>query len=239
MKFLGWLLIFMIPINLACGESLVVDPAIGEKKIYKRWEIYREGKELEKKYMLEEAILKYQESIGSEYLNNDRDAAIGRDGIIRIRIKQGEYEEALKELQWFFKIAEDKFLDKKNEIEALIQYRDLKNSQAIYRRIDYLKKKHRRHLPPKKFQSGVTDYVASQIFRLYDHIGDVGGGAEFAKGFVEMCAAGKSCKGEWVKKAWTPQDRYFQIYQAFVDDRRDGTKGRASQVIAQSDYFPW
>ena len=138
------------------------------KKIIKRIDIERQAEALEKRGQFSSAIDKYQEAMAPSLLNEKADAAAAHDGISRIYQKNGQFELALKEFQWFMGInANSKdWIDRKLELEALVKARDTHSPQPVLNHIVYLKDKYNAFLPPKKFMAGMTDPISSAIIRL-------------------------------------------------------------------------
>ena len=224
-------------------------------KMLKSANIYDEGRSLEKQGDYEAAIRKFREAIQESYpsvpmaCGQYDSSGMARGGIERIYQKQGKFELALKELQWHLQRNPEKYLDEKLELEALIKARDTKSLQPVYEYIDYLKKKYKDQLPPNT--GAYSDMVASVIIRLYSHIGDMDGGIAFVEGFLKLCALGKTCSRGFKQYAYTVKNPYFQIKQAFEQDKKENFKGcldakpgdacmgRATKALIQSDYFPW
>lgn len=212
-------------------------------KILKSANIYDEGRSLEKQGDYDAAIRKFQEAVQESYpsipmaCGRYDSSGMARGGIERIYQKQGKFELALKELQWHLERNPEKYQDEKLELEALIKARDTKSTQPIYEHIEYLKKKYKDQLPPNA--GAYSDTIASVVIRLYDHIGDYDQGIKFVEEFLRMCASGKTCSPDFEKYAYTIQNPYFQVKQAFEADKKTSSKGRATQALMQSNYFPW
>ena len=214
------------------------------EKILKQTKIEQEARLLEKEGRYNEAIAKYREATNPELLNYDYEAGVAIGGIERIYQKQGEFDLALRELNWHLQRNPEKYLDEKLELEALIKARNTKSSQPVVEHIEYLKKKYKNQLPPKSC-GGMCDSVFSGIVRLYDHIGNCDAGIEFANSFLRFY------KKIGPGNPYQPGNQYFQIKQAFEEDKKEGFKGclnakpgdacmgRATKALIQSDYFPW
>ena len=228
--------------NSQAGMSPVPDDEHAGK-IIKQSEIEQEARWLEKQGRYKEAIAKYREATDPALLNYDYDAGVAIGGIERIYQKQGEFELALKELQWHLERNPEKYQDQKLELEALIKTRRANSPQPIYEHIEYLKRKYKNQLPPSE---GVPwEAVVVAIIRLYDYIADFEGGIDFVEGFLKYYAA----RGPG--NPYQPANPYFQVKQAFLQDKADGFKGcvgsppgqvcmgKAAKALIQSDYFPW
>ena len=217
----------------------------GIRKVLKRGNLEKQARLLEKQGLYKEAILKYKESIQDSLLNHEYEASTGHGGIMNIYVKQGKFEDALKELQWFittnYNPAAKPWLDQQLELESLIKSRDTKSAKPIYDHIQYLREKHKKYLPPK----GADVIMATPIIRLYDYIGDYDGGIAFVEGFIEFYAKRWRVKPENIGS----KNPYFQVKQAFEADKKEDRKscfgktgvcmGRATKAPIQSDYFPW
>jgi tetratricopeptide (TPR) repeat protein len=196
----------------------------GTRKIIRQTEIEREARHLEKQGRFDEAIAKYQEAMDPSLLNSERDKAGGMHGIIRIHQKEGKFDLALQELEWFSTYPNQLYIDTKPELEALIRARDTSSNEPIYAHIDDLKKRYKRALPPKGHES----FVTSEIIRHYDYVGDLDAGIAF----VEKILA--------YKKLYPKErDEYLKVKKALLEDKAQDTKGKATEVIVQSNYFSW
>ncbi|MBI4398910.1 MAG: tetratricopeptide repeat protein, partial [Candidatus Omnitrophica bacterium] len=159
------------------------------------------------------------------------------------------------------KSTHDNFTEEKLEYEALIKARDTGSWQPVYDFIDYLKKTHHNELPPNGYNLGSITPI-STILRLYDTIGDHDAGiayvdmildwtfevdkpefshinrnisSEEAEKYMKIkkLADGKPNK-EWRVYKWLRE--YLLVREAFEQDKREGTRGRATQALIQSDY---
>jgi len=213
------------------------------QKSIRMFELYKEGRQLEKQGLYEKAMIKYKAMIDPSLLNFDYDAGMGRGSIMNVYIKQGQFEQALQELQWFLERNPKKYEDGRLELLALIKSRDAYFPKPIYEYIDYLKGKYKNQLPPKV--GAYSDIIATIIIRLYDYIGDADQGIQFVDGFLRFYA--KRGPGN----PYQPANPYFQIKQAFEQDKAEGFKGcfdakpgdacmgRATKALIQSNYFSW
>lgn len=161
--------------------------------------------------------------------------------IIAVHQKQGEYEQALEELEYLREEhrAHEPYVDWRQEFIALIEARKTRSNQPVYNHILYLKEKYKNSLPPRHYWFGSTQYTDA-IIRLYDHIGDSTGGIAF----VDQILAYKKLRPK-------ARSEYLKVREAFAQDKKEGFKGcldakpgtvcmgRATQALIQSDYFPW
>ncbi len=116
----------------------------------------------------------------------------------------------------------EEYQDAKHELEALIKTKNTHSSQPIYDHIKYLESKHRLELPPWGY--GVHSVtITSPIIRLYDYIGDIDGGIAFVDKIINY-------KGLYPKT----RAEYLKIKEAFEEDKKQGTKGHATQVLDQT-----
>ena len=213
------------------------------KKIIIRSQIEHIAQDLEKKGLYEEAIAKYQEALDPSLINYEADKCMANGGIRNIHQKQGKLELAFQETQWFLSLNPNKseYLDKKAELDALIKTKETNSTEPIYQYIDYLKQKYHKQLPPHACDS----WASARIIYAYDYVGDYEAGVQFAEEALKY----------WKKigpgNPYQLGNPYFQVKQAFEQDRKDGFKGcldakpgevcmgRATQALIQSDYFPW
>ena len=225
------------------------------KKIFAQERLIKEGRDLVEQGRYEEAIAKYKEAAKPELLLHPYDEDGPNLMIAKALEFQSKYENALLVIDNILNKYpgrqgyDENWDGKKFELKALINARDAKSPEPIYKHIGYLKEKYKNQLPPS---AGIySDSVASAIIRLYDHIGDCDQGAEFVNGFLKRCFDGITCKGDERKLAYTPKHPFFSIHEAFEQDKKEGFKGcrdakpgetcmgRATKVLIQSDYFPW
>lgn len=195
------------------------------KKLFKRAELYEQGLALEKQGLYEAAIEKYIEAMHPSLLEQEQDKSMALGGIIQVLHKQGKFELALKELDWFRTSNPNLLYEiRKPELEALIKARDVGSAEPIYSHINHLKEKYQYDLPP----NGLQEVITSDVIRLYDYIGDLDEAIAFVNQVLRYKKLPKRGKSE-----------YEKINRVLEEDRKRGTKGRATQVLIQSDYFPW
>jgi len=202
------------------------------RKIFRRNEIEDEARRLFKKGFYDEAIQKYREAIQPSLLNNDHEQCYARGKILDIYRHQGKFELALEELQWFFKRnpTKEEYIEKKLLLGALLEAKNTHSSRPIADHIGFLRMQHKNELPPRMYGPRATLYTGRIIY-LYDYIGDTNGGIAFVNGVLSYFSKRKNV--EKIKA------EYLKVKQAFEEDKKQGTKGRATQALIQSDYFPW
>ncbi len=204
------------------------------RKIFERRRFIEEGNDLGEQGLYDEEVMKYQEAMKPELLLYDYDVNEPTLLIAKVLKLQGKYEEALNQIKHLKECPkpppnqlESPSCYDKLELNALIRARDAASSKPIYEHIRYLVEKYKDILPPKMC-IGWCDSIFSTIARLYDHIGDYNGGITFID---EILASPKL--SERAKK------EYSNVRRAFEEDKKQGTKGRATKALIQSDYFPW
>lgn len=250
------LIFTLVASNAYCDSSKsgqALEPDGHLRKIYAQFDLIRAGNQLMDQGLLDEAILKYEEAMEPEYLNYEYDKASPLGHICSVLKFQHKYEESLKRWQWFidFNPKGDGWVPQKRELEALLEAQKTGNTTKLYEHIKYLREKHQKWMPPKGYHTS-TAGVSSVIIQLYDHIGDQDAGIAFCDEMIEFCASGKSCRGNDSRKyAYSMKNPYFQIKQAFEQDKAESFKGcldakpddacmgRATKALIQSDYFPW
>ena len=212
------------------------------KKIMRRNDIQDEGYDLAKKGFYEEAILKYKQALDPSLINHDYEKGTAIGAIVRIYQRQGKFEEALKEYQWFLdayeksSFSKDKSgryanttIDKKLELEALIKARDKGSYQPVYDHIQYLRKKYEKYIPPQSLDAHSFGMIPiNDIIHIYDWIGDTDGGIKFADEVLSS-------------KFLYPNERkeFERVKAAFEEDKRTGQKGRLQKVIETSTIIGW
>lgn len=226
------------------------------KKIVEQERLLEEGRHLTEQGYYDEAIIKYHEAMSPELLLHDYDIESPIFLMSKAQKLQGKYEEALRNINEVLKkhpnVQEGNWHEQQLELEALIKARDTKSNQPIYDYIGYLRGKYKNQLPPKSCR-GMCDTIASTIIRLYDHIADFDGGIAFAESFL------KFYKKIGPGNPYQPANPYFQIKQAFEQEKKEGFKGcrdarprqteggqagepcmgRATKALIKSDYFAW
>ena len=217
------------------------------KKIWRRNQIENEARLLVKQERYEEAISKFREATNPSILNHDYEASTARGLIRDLLVLQGNFDQALSEFRYVINRNPNKedWIDEKMEIEALIKARDTGSKEPIYQHIRYLKEKYKKYLPPLGYRGDFSPIVTTPIIRLYDYIGDYGGGITFVDEILKYFASGKA--GDPNKKGKADY-AYQAVREAFEEEKREGFKGclgksscvgRATKALIQSDYFPW
>lgn len=211
------------------------------RKIVEQQELIEQGNRLVEQEQYDEAILKYKNAMNPELLLHDYDIGPPIYSMSKALKFQGKYEEALslldEELKKAPNIKDGSWHEAKREIEALIRARDSHSSKPIYEYIQFLRTKYKQDLPPNA--SGYSDVIAAKIILLYDQVGDMERGANFVKEFLKSCVDGITCLGDDRNLAYTPRYSYYPIYQAFLEDIKENSHGRATKALMQSDRFSW
>ena len=222
------------PLYVVAGEQAKLTPFSGDeetRRILKRCDIERNGYNLAKQGLYEEAIVKYQQAIEPSLLNHEYDKDTALWSIRDIHERQGKLDLALKEHDWFLKAnpTKDQYLDKDLELRALIKARDTKSNQPIYDHIKYLRNKYKKYIPPQsQGDSGFHTTPIDSIIHLYDWMGDADGGIKF----MEEIISSKTLYSNERKE-------YERVKAAFEEDKRTGEKGHLAKVIATSDIIGW
>jgi tetratricopeptide (TPR) repeat protein len=200
------------------------------RKIFARVQIEKEGARLVRQGLYGQAIEKYREALQPQYLNYDYDKSIALSEIIKIYQFQRKLDEAKATLDEYRTIAlpNDFYKRKKPEIDVMIQMRGTGSVQPIYSHIEYLQREYGKFLPPKSFHPGIAVTVISDTIRLYDYLGDYDAGISFIDGILAYARLNDKMREE-----------YLKVKQAFLKDKAEGAKGRATQALIKSDILPW
>lgn len=217
------------------------------RKIIIRTDLEREADRFAKQGLYEQALLKYQQALDPSLLNYDYDKGVALGSIRDIHERQGKYELALKEQQWFIDgynkspFANDKsgrymntVVDKKLELEALIKARETHTNKPVYDHIAFLRKKYSGQLPPKDF-NGYGPSVTNDIIHLYDYMKDSDGAISFLNGILDYLE--KHSNGGNADKMRIAD--YKEAKSAFEEDKRTGQKGHLQKAIENSDHIGW
>lgn len=199
------------------------------KRIIFQTSLEQSGQELLKEKRFEEAIVKFEAAAEIDKELYGSELGGGYAGIARVYEEQGKFELALERVTNLFKDRPKhrSFADWKMKLEALIQAKKEGTNQPIYNYIDFYRKKYKKDLSAKGYWVQSAFY-ASQIIQLYDRIGDAQGGISFIDRILSYPKLDKKTR-----------DEYSKVKQAFIDDKATGAKGHATNVLIQSDYFPW
>jgi len=211
------------------------------RKILKQNQLENEGRKLIKRGFYHEAIEKFRQADVPTLRVSGYQPTIAKGLIREVYWIQGKYDQALAELLPLLETnpKQESYIDEKQELEALISAHDKQATKPVYDYLDFFKRKYKKELPPKKYWFGSLG-IATTIIRLYDHIGDSTGGIAF----VDQILAYKKLRPK-------ARSEYLKVRESFEHDKKEGFKGcldakvgtgcmgRATQVLIQSDYFPW
>ncbi len=236
------------------------------QNIVKQHQIEQEGVWLVKNGQYDEAIVKFKEAMQPEYIKYENDKGMPTYYLIKVLILQEKYDEALKENQWYVNRnkTNNTAIIAAKEIEALRDYKKTGNPQIIRDYIPLLKAEYKQILPPIGYDSGIGPTQIATILRLCDTIGDQDAGLKFIDEVLNFLRDRKKNRGDaydvydrikTVEQATNcmkvdPKDNpdwhgckflraYLLVREAFEKDKAEGTKGRATKALIQSDYFPW
>ena len=202
------------------------------RQIYAQNHILREGDELARAGDYEGALTKFSEAMEVEYIlkPTDRSEPIFRK--VRTYRIMGRYADALHGLDEFMELAARPGGDVeiRNELSALTEYQKSGSSETVYKYIEWLRLRETNYLPPQNYNTSSPYYIAI-ILRLYDVIGDCDSGIKFVN---EVTAFFRTGNAGDPKAGWV-DDEYLKIREAFEKDKAEGTKGRATKAIIQSD----
>lgn len=207
-------------------------------KIGARRSLELEGKKLFRMGRYEDALAKYAEANSPKYDLRENLPYHGSSFYMReIYFMQGRYEEALRDLETLVTLFPEHvpYKDEKKEYEALIQARNMGSNRPIYDCIEYLRAKHKDHLPPLGYTFGTGASTITTLLRLYDTVGDHDAGIAYIDEILAFFRTGKA--GD--PKPGRVDAEYIKVREAFEQDKASGTKGRATKALIQSDYFPW
>ncbi len=243
--------------------------AASDGNLARQFELQREAKRLENEGRYDEALEKYRQSTHPSLVEYEREKSVALGAIVNIYQLQGKYGLALEELGWFKRRNPKHlfYVSKKREIDAQIYYEKKGDKKLIYELISDIQNEHADRLPPKGWIVGSDMYI-STILRLYDFIGDYDAGISYidevmvysqnydkAQGenyeiynLIKTSEQAADCAGlnifpvknrrpEWRACKWIRE--YLLVREAFEKDKAEGTKGRATKALIQSDYFPW
>jgi len=229
-------------VNIGASQTTLIPNDSRSKKIFARSAVESKARELEKAGDLDAAMKLYKEASDPSMLNFDYDAGVAVGGIERIYQKKGEFDLALQELQWHLSRNPSKYEDQRLELEALIKAREERSVQPIYAHIEYLKKKHKKTMPPRSIP---WEVVTVSMIRLYNYIGDHDAGIRFMDDFL------KYYKKLGPGNPYQPGNPHFQVREGFMKDKAEGFKGcldsppgvvcmgHATRALVDSDYFAW
>ena len=236
-----------------------------DKAVVESVRLVHQAKSLEEQGRYEEALKKYHDALAHELNKYRWEEASARGGIVKVYINMKRYDDALNAMDWF--LEENKnpkaALERIKEIKELKKYQKTNDPQGVHEYIKFYRKEYEHFLPPKNWFAGSDIYI-STILRLYDTIGDHDAGIKFIdeildwthqtdndfkhlKGRINDSQQASECIGldkpvkernpDWRACKWLRE--YLLVREAFEKDKAEGTKGRATQALIQSDYFPW
>ena len=237
----SFLTYFVVKINAQNFETHN-DPKISNtEKIGITNQLQREGRMLVKQERYDQAEKKFLEADNPKYwLYEGHPNGLARGWLRDLYKYEGKYEAALENLQMELILSPNHqpFLDEKMQYEVLIKYRDEGKVEVIHELIKNLRTKYEKLLPPEGYNLIASLRPISTILRLYDTIGDYDAGIQFIDECLKFFKERKEAQG----KKFVPgknYNAYLKIREAFEQDKAEGTKGRATKALIQSDYFPW
>ncbi|MBI4357419.1 MAG: hypothetical protein HY559_06040 [Gammaproteobacteria bacterium] len=210
------------------------------KWIFEQHALEEEGRRLEKAGDFAKALEKYQlaSSYGIKIWAGTKLASAPNisNHVIGVLQKQRRYQEALNGVKQVRSYApkSQHYIDWEKELEALVEYQKKGDPAPAYKYIEWYKQKNKEGLPP----AGYWVTPVTTLLRLYDTIGDYDAGIAY----VDECL--EYFKQQDIKKygEYRPghvDEEYIKVREAFEQDKREGTRGRATKALIQSDYFPW
>ena len=209
------------------------------KKILKRNKFQNEGSALAEQGLYEEAIVKFRLAADPSLIIEEHERAVPIGLIVRAYERQGKFEEALKEQQWFIVRHEkptETALEEQTKLKALITARDTKNNKSIYEYINYMKKKYSKYLPPNGYLAGETGILIGKFIHLYDYMHDYDAGIALMDEVIKY-------NTEYNKKHKIVRDKtlseYTRVKQAWELDKKTGQHGHLQEVIRTSDVISW
>ncbi len=227
----------------------------GINKVYARGRIEQQARELAEHGQFDEAIILYRQAIQPEYINQEHEKSTAVGALIDIYTIQNNYEEALKSLAWFLRHnpPAESALEQKEELEALIEFRDRGDESLTESHVGLLKERYKKWLPPVGYNT-YSPIVISKILRLYNTVGDHDAGIAF----VDQCLEYIYKQYPKMNKVHSAQEAYqyviepgektthrldwleykgvwdhLKIREAFEQDKADGFKGCAHSPPGQ------
>lgn len=223
----------------SCEWALSKNESDSISKVFSRNAIEKEAKRLAESGYLDEAVLKFREATQPQYITREYQKAYSLGFISDIYRLKGDYDAALRELEWFVEVSPGKkavpsLIERQDQLIALREYQRTENPKPVLDFLDNYKTSHRQNLPPEKYVFSSAEYI-STILRLYDTIGEHDAGIAFIDEILAFFRTGKA--GD--PKPGRVDAEYMKVREAFEQDKAQGTKGRATKALIQSDYFPW
>ena len=238
---------------LNTNKQIFNQKADGIAKVMKRGALESEARKLAEAGELDKAIGFYQQAIQPELINEEHEKSTAIGAMEAIYKWQRKYEKALEMTRWFLRHPKPTAgaLERKQEILALITYRDFGDKKLVYDYIKSLKESYQKWLPPVAYND-YSSILISNILRLYDTIGDYDAGIKF----IDECLA--YFKTQDIKKygEYRPgraDAEYLKIRKAFEAEKKAGGPtcknkpvpagsaciGDATKALIQSSEFPW
>jgi tetratricopeptide (TPR) repeat protein len=252
-------------IMLAFLSALLVSGCVSEpdqydrSKVFKQEFLIKDARKVAESGDYERAIAMCEEASGEEYINYpaDKHRPLG----LKMNIYKiiGDYDKAIETFDLFIALAENPPEQSpfKNEMIALRDYKNSGDPRSVYTYIEAAQNEWAAMMPPQGFSPGAVTRIA-KILRLYDTIGD----HDAAIAYINMVMEYSYRKHPGLQMPTTSQEaiermrastgenqkyrrryeidtEYLKLREAFEQDRREGKRGRATQAIIQSDYFPW
>lgn len=208
------------------------------RRIIKRTDLQKEGGRLASLGLYDHAIVKFKESMNPTLLNDGGDVAGGILGIVRVYQRQGKFEEALKEYEYFLShhLPEnrDVVMDRKTELLSLLEWQKTGSPKSIYDHIRYLRNKYQKLMPPEDYVAGFSGGIISDIVHLYDYLGDADSAIAFMNTAIDYLNQGK----RKVVYSFAIAE-YERVKHAFELDKQTGQKGHLQEVIKDSNSIGW
>ena len=210
------------------------------RKIFERNKLTEEGYGLARLGFYEEAIAKFRLAADPTLIVQDHERAVPIGSIVEAYQREGKFEEALKEQEWFIlrrKMPSDRALEKRIELRALARARDTKNNKPIYEYIGYMKEKYPKFFPPNGYFVGMSDIYINDFIHLYDYLHDYDAGSIFMNEVIGYHAnhsdkAHRSAHAKDVRE-------YTRVKHAWELDKSTGQHGHLKEVIRTSDFISW
>lgn len=209
------------------------------KKIFKRNEFQNEGWALAEQGLYEEAIAKFRMAADPSLIVQEHERAVPIGLIVDAYQRQGKFEDALKEHQWFMRHKEpsDAARERQAELLALIKARDTKNNKPIYDYIDYIKAKYPKYFPPNGYFVGMSDIYIKDFIHLYDYIHDYDSGIALMDEVIKYHTNHKDPNHRSAHKKDVIE--YTRVKQAWELDKKTGKHGHLREVIKTSSVISW
>lgn len=252
-------LVVLVPISQVCCEekesSKPIYPVAGvsknhnliplqnddwTNKIFRRNELEREGSLLAERGLYNEAIVRFRMAADASLIAQEHEKAVPIGYIVRAYERQGKFEDALKENEWFIvrhKNPADSAIEEKSKLLALIKARDTKNTKPIYDYINYLKTKYAKYFPPNGYMTGTSDILIDKLIHLYDYLHDYDSGIALMDEVIKYHTNHKDPN----HRSAHAKDviEYTRVKQAWELDKKTGQHGHLQEVIKTSDVIGW